>query len=97
MIQLTSNCGVSKWVDIKFLLFKMIIVAAKLIGSGLASIGVIGAGIGIGTIFGCYLLALSRNPLLKGELFSIMLLGFALVEATALFSLMLAFLILFAF
>ena len=55
----------------------MIIVAEKLIGSGLASIGVIGAGIGIGTIFGCYLIALSRNPLLKGELFSVMLLGFA--------------------
>ena len=75
----------------------MIILAAKIIGSGIASIGVIGAGIGIGTVFGCYLIALSRNPLLKGELFSIMLLGFALVEATALFALMFAFLILFAF
>ena len=63
----------------------MVVVAAKLIASGLASIGVIGAGIGIGTIFGSYLIALSRNPLLKGEMFSIMLLGFALVEATSTF------------
>jgi F-type H+-transporting ATPase subunit c len=75
----------------------MIVVAAKLIASGIASTGVIGAGIGIGVIFGSYLLALSRNPLLKGEMFSIMLLGFALVEATALFALMLSFLLLFAF
>ncbi len=75
----------------------MIIITAKIIGSGIASIGVIGAGIGIGIIFGSYLLALSRNPALKSELFSIMLLGFALVEATALFSLMISFLLLFAF
>ena len=44
----------------------MIVVAAKLIGSGIASIGVIGAGIGIGTIFGSYLIAISRNPIMKG-------------------------------
>ncbi len=75
----------------------MIVVAAKLIASGIASIGVIGAGIGIGTIFGSYLLALSRNPGIKNEMFSIMLLGFALCEATALFSLMVSFLLLFAF
>ncbi len=75
----------------------MIVVAAKLIASGIASIGVIGAGIGIGTIFGSYLLALSRNPTLKNEMFSIMLLGFALVEATALFALMISFVLLFAF
>jgi F-type H+-transporting ATPase subunit c len=75
----------------------MIVVAAKIIGAGIASTGVIGAGIGIGTVFGSYLLSLSRNPLLKGEMFSIMLLGFALVEATALFSLMFSFVLLFAF
>ena len=75
----------------------MVIIAAKIIGSGLASMGVIGSGIGIGIIFGSYLLALSRNPALRAELFSIMLLGFALVEATALFALMMSFLLLFAF
>ena len=62
----------------------MIVVAAKIIGAGIASTGVIGAGIGIGTVFGSYLLSLSRNPLLKGEMFSIMLLGFAF-EVTTLF------------
>ena len=63
----------------------------------MATIGVCGAGAGIGVIFGCYLIALSRNPSLKGDLFSTMILGFALCEATALFCLLMAFLILFTF
>ena len=36
--------------------------AAKLIGAGLASIALVGAGIGIGTIFGNYLQGALRNP-----------------------------------
>lgn len=63
----------------------------------MATIGVCGAGVGIGVIFGCYLIALSRNPSLKGDLFSTMILGFAPCEATALFCLLMAFLILFTF
>jgi F-type H+-transporting ATPase subunit c len=38
---------------------------------------------------------ISRNPTLKKDLFSIAILGFALTEAIALFSLMISFLILF--
>jgi F-type H+-transporting ATPase subunit c len=72
-------------------------MSAKLIGAGLSVIGLGGAGIGIGLLFSGYLLSLSRNPSLKGELFSSLILGFALVEATALFGLLMAFLILFAF
>lgn len=75
----------------------MLLAAGKLIGAGLATIGVAGAGVGIGVIFGCFLIAYSRNPALKSELFAFLLLGFALTEATALFCLMMAFLILFAF
>jgi F-type H+-transporting ATPase subunit c len=71
--------------------------AAKFIGAGLATIGLAGAGVGIGTVFGAYVLGTSRNPSLKGELFQIAILGFALTEAIALFALMMAFLILFAF
>lgn len=55
----------------------MIVVAAKLIASGIASIGVIGAGIGIGTIFGNYLLALSGNSGIKKQMFADRLKGFA--------------------
>lgn len=75
----------------------MLLATGKLLGAGLASIGVAGAGVGIGVVFGCFLIAYARNPGLKSELFSYLLLGFALTEATALFALMMAFLILFAF
>lgn len=75
----------------------MIIQAAKLIGAGAATIGLAGAGAGIGTVFGSLVIGLSRNPSLKQELFRMAILGFALTEAMALFSLMMAFLILFTF
>ena len=74
----------------------MLLQAAKCIGAGLATIGLAGAGIGIGTVFGSLVLGISRNPKLKDELFKMAILGFALTEAIALFALMIAFLILFA-
>ena len=70
--------------------------SAKFIGAGLATIGLAGAGVGIGTVFGALLFSVSRNPGLQQELFKLAILGFALTEAIALFSLMMAFLILFA-
>jgi len=73
------------------------ILEAKLIGAGLATIGLTGAGIGAGIIFGSLIMSTSRNPSLKSELFSLSILGFALTEAIGLFCLMMAFLILFAF
>lgn len=73
----------------------MLLASSKLIGAGLASIGLSGAGVGIGLLFSSYLISVSRNPAMKGELFTALVLGFALVEATALFSLLMAFLILF--
>ena len=74
----------------------MLLQAAKFIGAGLATIGLAGAGVGIGTVFGALVLGTSRNPSLKDELFRLAILGFALTEAIALFALMMAFLILFA-
>ncbi len=69
--------------------------AAKFIGAGLATIGVAGAGIGIGLIFGAYVLGTFRNPSVAPQVFGNVLLGFALSEATAIFALVIAFLILF--
>jgi F-type H+-transporting ATPase subunit c len=74
----------------------MLLQSAKCIGAGLATIGLAGAGTGIGTVFGSLVLGISRNPKLKDELFKMAILGFALTEAIALFALMIAFLILFA-
>ena len=71
--------------------------AAKLIGAGLATIGVAGSGVGIGNVFGALIGGYARNPSLKQQLFGYAILGFALSEAIALFALMIAFLILFTF
>ena len=73
----------------------MDIEAAKVIGAGLAVIGVIGAGIGIGNIFASFIQAVGRNPSARNEVFPMTMLGFALVEAIALFALVVALVILF--
>ena len=72
----------------------MSITEIKAIGAGLAVLGMGGAGIGIGIVFGSLLNALSRNPELKKELFVYAILGFALTESIALFCLSLTFVIL---
>ena len=68
--------------------------AAKLIGAGLACTALIGAGIGIGNIFGNYLAGAMRNPSAAPGQFTNLLIGFALAEATGLFGLVMAFIIL---
>ena len=73
----------------------MILESAKLIGAGAAAVGLAGSGAGIGTVFGSYIIGVSRNPSLQQELFKICILGFALCEAMALFALMMSFLILY--
>ena len=69
--------------------------AAKLLGAGLATIGVIGSGIGIGTIFASFIQAVGRNPAAQSAVFPMTMLGFALVEAIALFALVIALVLLF--
>jgi F-type H+-transporting ATPase subunit c len=71
------------------------IECCKIIGAGLATISLVGAGAGVGVVFGSLLLSLSRNPNLKGELFQYAILGFALTEAVGLLGLMMSFLLLF--
>ena len=74
----------------------MSVQAAKLVGAGMATVGLTGVGAGIGIVFGSLVMAYARNPGLKQQLFGYTILGFALTEAIALFALMMAFLILFA-
>ena len=78
-------------------LFSLMVVAAKLIGAGLATIALAGVGVGIGLVFASLVSAVARNPNEKDELFRLAILGFALTEAIALFALRRAFLILFTF
>jgi F-type H+-transporting ATPase subunit c len=60
------------------------IQAAKIIGTGLATTGLIGAGVGIGVVFGALIIGVARNPSLRGQLFAYAILGFAFAEATGL-------------
>ena len=69
---------------------------AKYIGAGLSTISICGSGVGIGQVFGNFILAISVSPEQESTLFTYALLGFALTEAIALFGLMITFLILFA-
>lgn len=68
----------------------------RAVGAGLATIGLAGAGAGIGIVFSGLLIALSRNSALEATLFRFTLLGFALTEAMGLLAVMMAFLILYA-
>ena len=45
----------------------MEVEAAKLIGAGLAVIGMIGSGIGIGNVFSSFIIAVGRNPAARSE------------------------------
>ncbi len=73
----------------------MEVEAAKVIGAGLAVVGVLGAGIGIGTIFAAFISAVARNPAARADVFPMTMLGFALVEAIALYALVIALVILY--
>jgi F-type H+-transporting ATPase subunit c len=74
---------------------EMDLAAAKMIGAGLATIALFGVGIGIGNIFATLIATVGRNPSVQQRVFPFAIIGFALVEAVALFALLIAFLILF--
>jgi len=73
----------------------MELAAAKMIGAGLAVIGLFGVATGIGNIFSSLITSVARNPAARSQVFGLAILGFALVEAVALYALLISFLILF--
>ncbi|WP_420392004.1 F0F1 ATP synthase subunit C [Acuticoccus sp.] len=70
--------------------------AAAYIGAGLACLGLGGAAIGLGQIFGQYLAGALRNPSAADGQFGRLIFGFAVTEALGIFSLLVALLLLFA-
>lgn len=72
-------------------------ILGKLIGAGLAMVGVLGGGIGIGVVSGGAVQAMGRNPDATGTIQTNMILGIAFAEATAIYALVVALLILFVF
>ena len=71
-------------------------LAAKYVGAGLAMLGMIGAGIGLGTMFGQYLNGALRNPSASAGKHPMLFLGITLTEALGIFAFVVALLILFA-
>jgi F-type H+-transporting ATPase subunit c len=66
---------------------------SALLGAGLAAIGVIGGGIGIGLVGKGLLDALARNPQVSGKAMVYAILGMALAEATSIYALVIAFML----
>ena len=69
--------------------------AAKLIGAGIAMLGTIGAGLGIGILVSGAVQGIARNPDAAGDVQTNMILGIAFAEAVAIYCLVVALLILF--
>jgi len=66
-----------------------------LLGAGVAAIGCLGGGIGCGTAAGKAVEGVSRQPEASGKIISTMVIGAALSEATSIYALLVALLLLF--
>lgn len=78
------------------MLAEAIAIAGKAIGAGVCmGIGAIGPGIGEGNAVGKALEGMARQPESSGTLRSTMIMGCAIAETTGIYSLLIAFLILF--
>ena len=69
--------------------------SAALIGAGIAVLTGVGAGIGIGIATGKAAEATARQPEASGKIFGPFVIGIALAEATAIYGLVVALLLLF--
>jgi F-type H+-transporting ATPase subunit c len=77
--------------------YEVTVNGANLIGAGMAASGVGVPAIGVAMCFSSYMLASARQPNMSAKLLPYCILGFALSEALALFTLLIALLELFVF
>jgi ATP synthase F0 subunit c len=70
-------------------------VGLKAVGAGLAMIGALGPGVGIGLLAQGALLAIGRNPDALGDIQTNMILAIVFTEAIAIYALVIALLIIF--
>ena len=68
----------------------------RYVGAGLATLGMIGAAIGVGNIFGSFLDAAMRNPSAAPGQMANLFVGIAFAEALGIFSFLIALLLMFA-
>jgi len=66
----------------------------KYVGAGLAAIGLIGAGLGVGTVFAAYLNGIARNPSAESKMKALTFVGAAFAEVLGLLAFVLGILIL---
>ncbi len=74
----------------------MELVALKYIGVGLCSIGMTGAALAIGNIFSGFFNSIARNPSAAPKIEKYIYIAVGLAEAMGIFSVLIAFLILFS-
>lgn len=70
-------------------------IGLKALGAGLAMLGSIGAGAGIGMLVNGAMQGIARNPDASGDIQTNMILGIAFAEAIAIYALVVALIILF--
>lgn len=75
----------------------MEVQAVKLLAAAIAVLPLFGVGLGLGNLFSSIINAISRNPSVSDNVKGAGLLYFALIEAIALFALVITLLILFVF
>ena len=73
----------------------VLVTGLKAIGAGLAMVGAIGAGAGVGIVVGGAVQGIARNPDASGMIQTNMILGIAFAEAIAIYALVVALIILF--
>ncbi|HHI71310.1 MAG TPA: F0F1 ATP synthase subunit C [Rhodobacteraceae bacterium] len=72
-----------------------IVQMGKMIGAGLATVGMGGAAIGVGNIVGNFLSGALRNPSAAGGQTAMLFIGIAFAEAFGIFSFLVALLLMF--
>ncbi len=70
-------------------------VSFKYIAIGMMSIGMLGASLGVGSIFSNFLNAIARNPAQEKKLFQRAIIGAGMAEALGIFSFMIALMLIF--
>ena len=71
-------------------------ILGKMIGAGLACVGMGGAAIGVGNVAGNYLSGALRNPSAAASQTAMLFIGIAFAEAFGIFSFLVALLLMFA-
>lgn len=70
--------------------------ALKLLGAGVAMIGSLGAGLGLGMIFSAWITAIARNPAAESKFRQVGFIGFAVTELVLLMCFVVAMILCFA-